>query len=201
MKKILDIKNLSIVYSKIDNTNRNFFMKLFLDKKRTYSLLRSVNLSVFEGEYLGLVGESGCGKSLTMKTIFGMIDFDPGIVSGQVVINDIKNNKKISILNTNNRKLLNKYLSNTYFSENHIEVKDSEVTFPDNLDINKDSIFYLYNDNGDSKEVVMNDSAISRTYILSKNESVIIVEVPCAKLFSIPKPQVLTPKKATALSK
>ncbi|MAQ69582.1 MAG: hypothetical protein CMD23_00620 [Flavobacteriales bacterium] len=172
MKKILDIKNLSIVYSKIDNTNRNFFMKLFLDKKRTYSLLRSVNLSVFEGEYLGLVGESGCGKSLTMKTIFGMIDFDPGVVSGEVVINDIKNNKKISILNTNNRKLINKYLSNTYFSENHIEVKDSKVTFPNNLDINKDSIFYLYNDNGDSKEVIMNDSAISRTYKLSKNEKI-----------------------------
>ena len=55
-------------------------------------MLRDVNLSVFEGEYLGLVGESGCGKSLTMKSIFGMIDIDPGIVNGKISINDSNKN-------------------------------------------------------------------------------------------------------------
>ena len=87
MKKILDIENLTIAYSKIDNQGQNPFVKFLIDKKKSFTLLRNVNISVFEGEYLGLVGESGCGKSLTMKSIFGMIDFDPGIVSGKIVLN------------------------------------------------------------------------------------------------------------------
>ena len=170
MKKLLNIKNLSIVYSKIDNTNRNMLLKLFIDKKKTYSLLRSVNLSVFEGEYLGLVGESGCGKSLTMKTVFGMIDIDPGVVSGEIVIDDIENNNKMSILDTNNRKYYSKYLSASYYSENHLIINNREIYFPDDLIINKGSSFFLYNNNGDSKEVIMGDSFDNRIYKLSNDE-------------------------------
>ena len=88
MNKLLDIKNLTIAYSKIDNQGQNPFVKFLVDKKKSFTLLRDVTLSVFESEYLGLVGESGCGKSLTMKSIFGMIDFDPGIVNGHIKINE-----------------------------------------------------------------------------------------------------------------
>ena len=59
MKKLLDIENLTIAYSKIDNHGQNPFLKFLIDKKRSYTLLRNVNMSVYEGEYLGLVGESG----------------------------------------------------------------------------------------------------------------------------------------------
>jgi peptide/nickel transport system ATP-binding protein len=44
-----------------------------------------VSLSISEGEILGLVGESGCGKSVTSLSIMGLIPSPPGrIVGGQI---------------------------------------------------------------------------------------------------------------------
>jgi len=43
-------------------------------------------MSVDAGETLGVVGESGCGKSVTAKTVMKLIDMPPGkIVGGQVL--------------------------------------------------------------------------------------------------------------------
>ena len=39
-----------------------------------------VNLCVREGEILGLVGESGCGKSATALSILGLVPSPPGRV-------------------------------------------------------------------------------------------------------------------------
>ena len=45
-----------------------------------------VNMSIDAGETLGVVGESGCGKSVTAKTVLKLIDMPPGkIVAGQVL--------------------------------------------------------------------------------------------------------------------
>ena len=45
-----------------------------------------VDLSVDAGETLCVVGESGCGKSVTAKTVLKLIDMPPGkIVAGQVL--------------------------------------------------------------------------------------------------------------------
>jgi peptide/nickel transport system ATP-binding protein len=45
-----------------------------------------VDLSVDRGETLCVVGESGCGKSVTAKTVMKLIDMPPGrIVAGQVL--------------------------------------------------------------------------------------------------------------------
>lgn len=41
-----------------------------------------VNLCVREGEILGLVGESGCGKSVTALSILGLVPSPPGRVEG-----------------------------------------------------------------------------------------------------------------------
>ena len=130
MSKILEIKNLTIACSKIDNKDQNIFLQFFRDKKKSYTLLRDVSLSVFEGEYLGLVGESGCGKSLTMKSIFGMIDIDPGIVSGHISINENDQENHINILDTSKRNIMKTMFASTYFSFNHIEIIDLTVTIP-----------------------------------------------------------------------
>jgi ABC-type dipeptide/oligopeptide/nickel transport system ATPase component len=41
-----------------------------------------VSLTIRQGETLGLVGESGCGKSVTAATIMGLIPMPPGFIAG-----------------------------------------------------------------------------------------------------------------------
>jgi len=46
-----------------------------------------VSISIAEGETLGLVGESGCGKSVTSLSILGLIESPPGRVhSGRILL-------------------------------------------------------------------------------------------------------------------
>lgn len=48
-----------------------------------------VSFHVGEGETLGIVGESGCGKSVTAMSIMRLIPMPPGrIVNGEVLLND-----------------------------------------------------------------------------------------------------------------
>ena len=45
-----------------------------------------VDIAIERGETVGVVGESGCGKSVTAKTVMKLIDMPPGkIVAGQVL--------------------------------------------------------------------------------------------------------------------
>lgn len=45
-----------------------------------------VNLTIDQGETLGLVGESGCGKSVTASTIMGLIPMPPGFIAGGEIV-------------------------------------------------------------------------------------------------------------------
>lgn len=49
----------------------------------TVQAVRGVSYEVFEGETLAIVGESGCGKSVTVQALMGLVPTPPGrIVSG-----------------------------------------------------------------------------------------------------------------------
>ncbi len=55
----------------------------------TVYAVNGVSFSINEGETLAVVGESGCGKSVTMLSILGLIPIPPGeIVTGQAVFRD-----------------------------------------------------------------------------------------------------------------
>lgn len=50
--------------------------------------VRGVSLEVGKGETLGIVGESGCGKSVTMQSMLKLIPMPPGrIKSGEILFN------------------------------------------------------------------------------------------------------------------
>lgn len=47
-----------------------------------------VSFNIKEGEILGIVGESGCGKSVTSLSIMGLVPYPPGrIVGGEILLN------------------------------------------------------------------------------------------------------------------
>ncbi|BDH63061.1 peptide ABC transporter ATP-binding protein [Lysinibacillus sp. PLM2] len=49
-----------------------------------------INFQVFDGEILGIVGESGCGKSVTSLSIMGLVPSPPGkITSGEIYFNKV----------------------------------------------------------------------------------------------------------------
>ena len=52
-----------------------------------------VSFSLYEGEVLGIVGESGCGKSVTSLSIMGLIPSPPGkIVGGEILFRQKQGN-------------------------------------------------------------------------------------------------------------
>jgi peptide/nickel transport system ATP-binding protein len=59
--------------------------------------LDGVMLSIGKGEALGLVGESGCGKSVTAAAVEGLLPDNASVVGGQILLNGVdllKKNKK-----------------------------------------------------------------------------------------------------------
>ena len=62
--KVLDIRDLQISFSSIAGTTR---------------AVNGVSLDVRSGEIVGLVGESGCGKSVTIRSIVGLVPSPPAL--------------------------------------------------------------------------------------------------------------------------
>ena len=58
MANILEVSNLSMYY---------------ITKAATVRAVEDVSFNIVEGETFGLVGESGCGKSTTARTIMRLI--------------------------------------------------------------------------------------------------------------------------------
>jgi len=72
--KFLDIKNLNVS---------------FYTQKGVVRAVRNLDLWINKGETLALVGESGCGKSVTASSIIRLIPSPPGkIESGEIILGD-----------------------------------------------------------------------------------------------------------------
>ncbi len=70
---LLEVKNLCVSF------------KTYLGVVRA---VRNVSFSVEKGETVGIVGESGCGKSATAHAIMGLIPSPPGILGpGEILLN------------------------------------------------------------------------------------------------------------------
>ena len=80
----LTIRGLKIAYSSNDSKSNPIIGRFFYRDLNTRLIINNINLTVNDEEILGLVGESGSGKSVTVKSIFGMINFFPGIIGGSI---------------------------------------------------------------------------------------------------------------------
>jgi len=56
----------------------------------------NIDFSVHEGEVLGIVGESGCGKSVTSLSIMGLVPSPPGKITGGEILFEDKDLTKLS---------------------------------------------------------------------------------------------------------
>ncbi len=61
----------------------------FVSRAGCHRVLRDVNLTVQAGRTLALVGESGCGKSVTMRSVMGLLPGAASVVSGRALFGDV----------------------------------------------------------------------------------------------------------------
>ena len=83
MEKILEVKNLR---------------KTFYKSRSIFPAVEDVSFHLMRGECLGLVGESGCGKSTTARLIAGLLEPDRGSVrlEGEEILG-LKGKKKQAV--------------------------------------------------------------------------------------------------------
>ena len=71
-KTVLEVKNLVATFR--------------VDKKE-YQVLRGISFDVHENETVCMVGESGCGKSVTTLSIMDLLPGNGRVVSGSIKLN------------------------------------------------------------------------------------------------------------------
>ena len=71
---VLEVKNLSV--------------RFFLEEEKTLlPALNQISFHVDKNEVLGIIGESGSGKSITLLSILGLLQTNPGIIDGEIIVN------------------------------------------------------------------------------------------------------------------
>src|ERR1043165_2736464 len=70
-KKVLSVRDLAVD---------------FVQDTGTIRALDGIHLDLHAGRVLGVVGESGCGKSVTARAILGLLDRPGRVAGGRVVL-------------------------------------------------------------------------------------------------------------------
>lgn len=86
LNKIIEIKNASVS---------------FKQKKKTIEAIKDVNLTVYEGEIVGIIGLSGAGKSTLLRTINGLQKVTSGEVNVEGKLVGSLNEKELRLLRSN----------------------------------------------------------------------------------------------------
>ena len=68
-KRVLDINDLNVGFSSYGETTK---------------IVTDVSFHIDEGETVGIVGESGCGKSMTALSVMRLIKCPPGYIKGEI---------------------------------------------------------------------------------------------------------------------
>ncbi len=63
---------------------KNFSLGLEIDRK-TYSVLKDINFSFFKGKIHAIVGESGCGKTMSMMSILKLLPKNSKFLGGKIL--------------------------------------------------------------------------------------------------------------------
>ena len=78
---MLKIENLSTSYKTIDGD---------------VHVLKDINFEIKDNEIFGIAGESGCGKTTLLNTLYDIVDYPLVIDQGRVVLEGEKDGKKYS---------------------------------------------------------------------------------------------------------
>ena len=80
MENVLEVKNLTAA---------------FRIRKKEYEVLHDVSFSIKRNETLCVVGESGCGKSVTTLCIMQLLPNNGRIVSGSITLDGVELNSPV----------------------------------------------------------------------------------------------------------
>ena len=79
----------------------------FMTRSGTYKAVDGINFNIYPEKTLGLVGESGCGKSVTAKSILRLIPPPGKIISGEVLYHDHKEIVDLSKIDPDGKQIRN----------------------------------------------------------------------------------------------
>ena len=106
-EEITETKQKQEAYLDVENLKTQFFTNRGIVKA-----LDNVSFHINRGEIYGLVGESGCGKSVTATSVIDLIPDPPGrIIDGKIILNgfnilgDLDKLAKIKIISETNVKM------------------------------------------------------------------------------------------------
>ena len=108
LEKTILIKNRSFIYEnnpiiKLTNVSKKYFIKRLFRSDIIHSALSNINLKIFKGECIGIIGKSGSGKSTMVKCILNL----EKITSGKITKSKLNSRRDIQMIFQNTKSSLN----------------------------------------------------------------------------------------------